>query len=176
MCQSRNVLSQQPKERILEQVFSVRLMHLLPLLDRFGRGKSQSMWLHHAAVVRRVRIALLVAEAMVLAMHGNPSHRRAFSGHGAQQAEQAADPGIRLKTSVRQKAMVAQANPQAAADPGENAKRHQANPGEAERRRQCANMQNGNPADYRPIGSVGPCADHLALDGDTFLGLRLGRA
>ena len=119
-----------------------------------------------SAVVRRVRIALLIAEAMVLAMHRDPGDRRTFSGQRSQQTEQAADPGIGLKTAVGQEAMVAQANPQAAGDPGKNAKRQQADPGEAERRGQGPQVQHREPADHRPIESVGPDANHLALGGN----------
>ena len=76
----------------------------------------------------RVRIALLVAEAMVLAVHGDPGDRRTFAGQRAQQAEQAADPAIGLKTAMGQQAMVAQANAQAAGDPGEQAEGDQSRP------------------------------------------------
>ena len=122
--------------------------------------------------MRRVRVALLIAEAMVLAMYRDPGDRRAFSGQGSQQAEQAADPRKRLKTAVGQEAVVAQADSQAAADPGKNAKRQQADPREAERRGQGPHVQHDEPADHRPIEPVGPDANHLALGGDVFARLR----
>ena len=116
-------LVEQAEERILEQVFSIGLHHLLPL--RILRPREHPKHVAPpSAVVRRVRIALLIAEAMVLAVHGDPGDGRTFSGQGSQQTEQAADPRKRLKTAVGQEAMVAQANPQAASDPGKNAKRH----------------------------------------------------
>ena len=124
--------------------------------------------------MRRVRVALLIAEAMVLAVHRDPGDRRTFAGQRSHQAEQAADPGKGLKTAVGQEAMVAQANPQAAGDPGENAKRQQADPGEAERRGQGPQVQHGDPADHRPIEPVGPDANHLALGGDALILMAIG--
>ena len=142
MCQSRNVLSSRRKNGILVQVFAVGLVHLLPFRILRPREEPKDV-APPAAIVRRVRIALLVAEAVVLAMHGDPGDRRTFAGQRAQQAEQAADPAIGLKTAVRQKAMIAQANAQAAADPRKNAEGDQADPGKAKRRGQRADVHEG---------------------------------
>ena len=127
------------------------------------------------AVVRRVRVALLIAETMVLAMHRDPGDGGTFSGQGSQQTEQAADPSERLKTAMGQKAVVAQADTQAAADPGKNAKRQQADPRETEWRGQSPKMKHHEPADYRPIESVGPNANHFTFGGDAYARGTCGR-
>ena len=133
-------LVEQAEERILEHVLSVGLHHLLPL-GIIWPGEHPKHVAPPAAVVGRVRVALLIAEAMVLAMHRDPGDRGAFSGERSQQAEQAADPRKRLEAAVGQEAVVAQANPQAAADPGKKAERQQADPGKTEGRGEGRHVQ-----------------------------------
>ena len=63
-----------------------------------------------AAVARRMRIAFLVAEVMVLAMVGDPSERRAFARQPAEERQQPAHRPIGFEAAMRQAAMVTHAH------------------------------------------------------------------
>src|SRR5947207_7631488 len=71
------------------------------------------------AVVRRMRIAGLIAVSVMLAMVGDPIDDRAFTGQPANEADQPADRLIGGEAVVRQIAMKAEADADAAGEPVE---------------------------------------------------------
>ena len=84
------------------------------------------------AVVRRMRIARLVAMSMMLAMVGDPGESGAFAGKSADQRKQPFHRPIGLKAAVRQHPMEAEADAQSA-DPAQHDRQAEGFPSEEKR-------------------------------------------
>ena len=120
--------------------------HLRPKL-----GMNQSMWLHQAAVARRMRIAFFIAVGVMLAMVGNPNDGGTFAGEAAEERDEPFDRPVGLKTAVGEQAMIAQANADAAGEPVQTEEQADGFPGEEERSGEAAGMHNAKPNDGAPI-------------------------
>ena len=65
-------------------------------------GMNQKAVAPPGAVGRRVGVAFVIAEGVMLAMIGDPSEGRAFAREAAEEGEQPADRAIGLKALVRE--------------------------------------------------------------------------
>src|SRR5204863_4817607 len=100
-----------------------------------------------STIVRRMRIAFLIAVGMMFTMVRHPNYRGAFAGKSAEKGEEPFHGPIRLKTAVREQPMVSQANTQAAGQPIQTNEQRHGFPSEEKRRRQCAGVNNAKPND-----------------------------
>src|SRR5262249_45269151 len=103
-------------DRIFHEIGGVVLAHVVVPLAAEVRHEPKHV-APQAAIARRMRIAFLVAMRMMLAMVGNPNHRRAFAGQTAEERDQPFDRAISLKAAVSEQAMIAEANADAAGKP-----------------------------------------------------------
>ena len=104
--------------------------------------------------MRRMRISDAIAEGMVFAMIRHPIEARPF-------ACQCADPGnkiphnwIRRKAAMRQHAVVAQANANAASEPMQTDQQDQTRPGEIPRCCQRTQMNGAEPSQHNPRKTI----------------------
>ena len=95
---------------------------------------------------------------MVLAVVDDPGDGRPFSGHRAQPGQQPTDRPEGLEAAVRQQAVVAQTDPQTAADPDQHYGQERTFPGEEQRRGESPQMDRRDPEKRRPVDAPGPTA------------------
>ncbi len=135
---------------VFHQIGSVVLAHVVvPLAAEVGHEPQHVA--PPGAVARRMRIAFLIAVRMMLAMVGHPNDGRAFAGQAAQERKKPPHRPVRLKTSVREQAMVAQADAQSAGKPVHADEQRHGLPGEKERSGQRTGMHDAKPNDGAPI-------------------------
>ena len=104
-----------------------------------------------SAIARRMRIAILVAECMMLAMIRHPEERRTLARHAAQPCKEHPDGLRRGKTAVREQPVVAHADAKTSRHVIQRQADRQARPREAEWCRQGRQMHAHDPDQHRPI-------------------------
>ena len=77
----------------------------------------QPMCAHHVPSTRRMRIAFVIGMLVVNAVRGDPEDRSALKRERAADREEVLDPLRRLVAAVRQQAVIAHADAEAAGDP-----------------------------------------------------------
>ena len=118
---------------------------------RLAGGKHPHYVRPQAAVAGRVRIPLLIAEGMVLAMVGDPVEGRAFTRNTSQECIKQLDKAGGRETAMREEAVVSQAHAKASRHPAEHQTDRQARPGEIKGSRQRRAMDHPDPEQHRPI-------------------------
>src|ERR1700693_500662 len=103
------------------------------------------------AIARRMRIALLVGMLVVDAMRGHPENRAALKRQRRANREEVFDPEGSFVASVREQAMVADANTEARRNPPEQCSDRECFPGEKEQRHYGANVEGHHERGCNPI-------------------------
>jgi hypothetical protein len=98
-----------------------------------------------------VRIAVLIAEGMVLAMLGDPGERGTFTRQSAEKGQEPADGAVGLETLVREQSMVPHAYPKTACGERQNDAGPECGPTEEKRGDDRQDMHNRNPNNDRPV-------------------------
>ena len=144
---------QQAHARVFQQIGREALIEFVVILAAVLRHHPLDVR-PEAAVTRRVRIFVLIAIGVVLAMRGDPLQRRAFARHLAHEREEPTHRLRRGEAAVREQAVVAHADADAAGDELHHDEQREPLPREEERRGQRTDMQRAEPSDDRPIDAA----------------------
>ncbi len=154
---------QDPHAAVLGQVRSIAGHILVERAFFQGRHEPQDV-APPFAVAGRMRVAVLIAEQVMLAVIRHPHQGRAFARQSAQQGKQPANRPVRAEAAVRQLPVVAHANADAAGQPGEKGGDPDCFPSEEKRSGQAAQVNHGDPDEHRDIQPPAPAAAGLAID------------
>src|SRR5260370_25424751 len=104
-----------------------------------------------SAVARGVRIAIFIGILMMNAMRRHPEERASFQRQGSAYGQKIFDPFVSLVSAMREQAVIAHADAQAAGHPIQKHRQRQIFPAEHEQRSDGANVKrkhekSGDPA------------------------------
>lgn len=110
---------------------------------------------HHVtppeALSRRVRIPFVVAEFVMLAMHGHPHQGRSLAGQSADERQQPAHGLGGGEAAVREIAVITERDAHRAREPAQEERQRHSLPGKAEQCRQRTDVQNRDPQNNGPV-------------------------
>ena len=153
---------QQTHERVFQQIGGEPLMGCLNFLCTVKRNEPEDV-APPATIAGRMRIAGLVAVQVMFTMIGNPLDWRPLPCQQADQSNQPIHERIGLEAAMREQAMIAQADTDAAGKPAQEHTGEETGPGEAERCCEDAQMNGDDPADIRPVWCcISPRLRHLS--------------
>ena len=109
------------------------------------------MCAHHLPSTRRVRIAFLIGMLMMDAVRGDPEDRSAFERERAADRQEIFHPLRSLVAAVRQQAVIAHADAQAAGNPPQEHRDEECLPGEEEQCGDRANVKCGHETRRNPV-------------------------
>ena len=104
-----------------------------------------------ASVLRRMRVAILIAERMMFAVIGHPVDRRSLSRNSTEKGEQEPHHTRCLETAVGKQSVIPKADSQAAGNPVERHADGETGPRETERGSKCREVHAPDPDHRRPV-------------------------
>lgn len=108
-----------------------------------------------AAVVGRVRVAFLVGVLMMLTVGGDPEDRSAFESECAADGEEILEPARCFVAAMREEAVVAHANAEAAGDPPQEHGDEEGLPMKHEERGDSADVERDHDEESDPDDGLG---------------------